>query len=98
MLTRRVNEPYDPSNDEFSIEQVISSDPHTAPQNINLASLPVSKGCSNPDIPDSLVSDAHAREKPANMDLLKVPGSPVEELKNPSFFKSTRIDSNVEVK
>ena len=77
---------------------MISSDPHTAPQNINLASFPVSKGCSNPDIPDSLVSDAHAREKPANMDLLKVPGSPVEELKNPSFFKSTRIDSNVEVK
>ena len=77
---------------------MISSDPHTAPQNINLASLPVSKGCSNPDIPDSLVSDAHAREKPANMDLLKVPGSPVEELKNPTFFKSTRIDSNVEVK
>ena len=98
MLTRRINEPYDPSNDEFSIEQVISSDPYTAPQNIILTSFPVSKGCSNPDIPDSLVSDAHVSEKPTNMDLLKVPGSPVEELKNTSFFKSTRIDSNVEVK
>ena len=56
---------------------------------------------ANYEYPNSLnpeLSSNNFGEETSKMDLLTVPSSPVDELKAPPSFKSTRINSTVEFK